>query len=53
MAADFVDDEFVTEDYNDFDIIIIGAGLTGLTCAYHILRRQAGLNVLIIEANSN
>ncbi|XP_076163917.1 amine oxidase [flavin-containing] A-like [Ptiloglossa arizonensis] len=49
MAADFVDDEFVTEDYNDFDIIIIGAGLTGLTCAYHILRRQAGLNVLIIE----
>ncbi|XP_043257643.1 amine oxidase [flavin-containing] A-like [Colletes gigas] len=51
MASDFIDEESVTEDYNDFDIIIIGAGLAGLTCAYNILKRSAGLEVLIIEAN--
>lgn len=53
MAADFTDEEFVTEDDNDFDVIIIGAGLTGLTCAYNILKKKTGLDVLIIEANSN
>ncbi|XP_015429590.1 PREDICTED: uncharacterized protein LOC107186239 [Dufourea novaeangliae] len=39
------------EDYNDYDIIIIGGGLSGLICAYNILKRKAGLEVLIIEAN--
>ncbi|KOX78697.1 P protein [Melipona quadrifasciata] len=51
MAADFADEEFVKVDENDYDIIIIGAGLSGLTCAYHILRKQIGLDVLVIEAN--
>ncbi|XP_076393395.1 amine oxidase [flavin-containing] A-like [Megachile rotundata] len=52
MAADFADHEFVKEDVNDFDVIIIGAGLSGLTCAYNILRKKAGLDVLIIEENN-
>lgn len=53
MDAEFSDDQSVTEDENDFDVIIVGAGLTGLTCAYQILRRKPGLDVLIIESNSN
>ncbi|KAK0161292.1 hypothetical protein PV327_009778 [Microctonus hyperodae] len=36
-------------DQDDFDVIIIGAGLTGLTSAYNILKKHAGLSVLIIE----
>ncbi|XP_076243927.1 amine oxidase [flavin-containing] B-like [Calliopsis andreniformis] len=51
MASDFIDSESVMRDENDFDIIIVGAGLTGLTCAYNILKRKPGLDVLIIEAN--
>lgn len=50
MAADFADEEFVKEDTNDYDIIIIGGGLAGLTCAYTILSK-VGLDILIIEAN--
>lgn len=50
MAADFADEKFVKEDSNDYDIIIIGAGLAGLTCAYTILNK-VGLDILIIEAN--
>lgn len=53
MAADFDDENLFREDENDYDIIIIGAGLAGLTCAYNILKRNIGLDVLIIEANSN
>lgn len=53
MAADFADEEFVREDANDLDVIIVGAGLTGLTCAYNILKKETGLGVLIIEENSN
>ncbi|CAL7951357.1 unnamed protein product [Xylocopa violacea] len=52
MAADFLDEDFIREDVNDYDIIIIGAGLAGLTCAYNILRKEIGLDVLIIEANT-
>ncbi|KAL2741238.1 amine oxidase flavin-containing B-like isoform X1 [Vespula maculifrons] len=37
------------EDDNDFDIVIIGAGLTGLSTAYNILRRKPALSILIIE----
>lgn len=52
MAADFVDKDGIQEDENDYDIIIIGAGLAGLTCAYTILKKKMGLDILIIEENS-
>ncbi|XP_043288512.1 amine oxidase [flavin-containing] B [Venturia canescens] len=36
---------------NNFDVVIVGSGLTGLTAAYYILKRNVGLNVLILEKN--
>ncbi|KAK0157696.1 hypothetical protein PV328_011402 [Microctonus aethiopoides] len=41
--------KLVDTDQDDFDVIIIGGGLTGLTSAYNILKKHAGLSVLIIE----
>lgn len=35
---------------NNADIIIIGAGLSGLSVAYQILKRDPTLNVIIFEA---
>nr|CAI5863507.1 unnamed protein product [Callosobruchus analis] len=37
----------------DADVIIIGAGLAGLTAAYKILSREPSLNVLILESTKN
>ena len=34
----------------DVDVAILGAGFTGLWTAYHLLRREPGLSVAIIEA---
>lgn len=48
--SDFIDVEG-ENDNNDFDVIIVGAGLTGLTAAYILLKKERGLNVLILEAN--
>ncbi|XP_033209130.1 amine oxidase [flavin-containing] B-like isoform X2 [Belonocnema kinseyi] len=50
MASDFRDEE-IQDDSNDFDIIIIGAGITGLTAAHVLLKKKVGLNVLVLEAN--
>ena len=51
MASDYID-EGVEDDDNDFDIIIVGAGITGLTTAHILLDKKVGLDVLILEANS-
>lgn len=40
-------------DANDTDVIIIGAGLSGLTAAYYILKKEPTLNIIILEGNSN
>lgn len=36
---------------NDANVIIIGAGLSGLTTAFYILRREPTLSVMIFEGN--
>src|SRR5262245_55885731 len=32
------------------DVAVIGRGLAGLSAGYHLLRRQPGLNVVVLEA---
>lgn len=51
MSLNLEDDE--EEDVNDYDVVIVGAGLTGLSTAYNILRRKPSLNVLVVEGTSN
>ena len=34
----------------DVDVCVVGAGLTGLSTAYHLLRRDPTIRVLVIEA---
>jgi 2-polyprenyl-6-methoxyphenol hydroxylase-like FAD-dependent oxidoreductase len=47
--SDFEEVE-IEEDENDFDIVIVGAGLSGLTAANRLI--AAGLNILILEQTS-
>ncbi|VEN49301.1 unnamed protein product [Callosobruchus maculatus] len=41
------------EPHIDADVIIIGAGLAGLTAAYKILSREPSLNVIILESSKD
>lgn len=33
------------------DVVVIGAGSAGLSCAYHLAKSQPDLKVTILEAN--
>lgn len=35
----------------DVDVVVVGAGIAGLTAAYTLLQRDPGLCVAVIEAN--
>jgi len=37
---------------NEADIVIIGAGIWGLSTAYHLAREQSGRSVVVLERNS-
>lgn len=39
------------DSFVDYDVIIVGAGITGLSSAISILEKQPDLNVLILERN--
>lgn len=36
-----------------YDVVVVGAGITGLTSAYHIMRENPGLSVLVIDRASS
>lgn len=36
-----------------YDVIIVGAGLSGLTAAYELLQYDRSLKILILEAKGN
>lgn len=40
-------------DLYSTDIIVIGAGLSGLTAAYVLLEKVPTLSVMVLEANGN
>lgn len=41
----------IETDENDFDVVIVGAGLSGLAAANKLV--SAGLNTLVVEKKSN
>jgi len=34
------------------DIVIIGGGVTGCSCAYNLFEKDAGLNAIVVEKGS-
>lgn len=43
----------ISSDCKSFDVIIAGAGLSGLSAAFYLLRRRPGTKILILDANSH
>jgi gamma-glutamylputrescine oxidase len=39
------------QDISNVDVAVVGGGLAGLSIAYHLLLRQPGLRVVVLEAN--
>ena len=37
---------------NEADVIIIGAGIWGLSTAYHLAREQTGRSIVVVERNA-
>jgi len=41
----------ITDDGQQYDVVIAGGGLAGLSSAFFLLRRRPGLKVVVLEAN--
>lgn len=39
-----------TKAQTDYDVIVIGGGLSGLTAAYYLLENKADCRILVLEA---
>ena len=43
--------KYEIDNYEMYDIIIIGGGISGLFCAYNLLKKDKNLKVLVLEKN--
>jgi spermidine dehydrogenase len=41
----------IAADRDDYDVIVAGGGLAGLSSAFYLLRRRPGTRILVLEAN--
>ena len=53
MTVSIWQDKKISENYPDkqFDIIIIGGGIAGLSCAYWLLKEDQDLQIALVEKN--
>ena len=52
LGCDAQEGQFEIADESEaFNVIIVGAGLSGLSAAFYILRRRPGTKILLLDAN--
>lgn len=42
----------LTEGYLQYDVVIVGGGVVGVSAAYALCREQKGLRILLLEART-
>ena len=42
----------ISDEAGEFDVIVVGAGLAGLSSAFYLLQKRPGTRILLLEANS-
>jgi hypothetical protein len=53
-GCDGVEGSFpIVEDDKEFDVVVAGAGLAGLSAGFFLLRRRPGIRILLLEANAS
>jgi spermidine dehydrogenase len=43
----------IADDGGDFDVIVVGAGIAGLSSAFYLLRERPGTRILLLEAGGS
>jgi spermidine dehydrogenase len=51
-GCDAFEGTFAVADEGWFDVVIVGAGLAGLSAAFYLLRRRPATRILLLEANA-